>query len=131
VKVHRVIAAFDCGTALNRSGVEGQIEGGVIQGLGYALTERFSMKEGRPAVTSFAELGLMQTPDLPVIESILIEKPHPLGPLGAKGMGELPLTATGPAVVNAVHDAVGIWINELPVTSEKILAGLHAKKFGD
>ena len=130
VKVHRVIAAFDCGKALNRSGVEGQIEGGVIQGLGYGLTERFSMKEGRPVVKSLAELGLMQTPDLPVIQSILIEKPHPLGPLGAKGMGELPLTATGPAVVNAVHDAIGVWINELPVTPEKILAELHATKIG-
>jgi aldehyde oxidoreductase len=128
VKVHRVIAAFDCGKALNRTGVIGQIEGGVIQGLGYALTERFSMKDGRPEVTSLAKLGLMQTPDLPIIDAILIENHHPLGPFGAKGMGELPLTATGPAVANAIYNATGLWINELPITPEKVLREMHAKK---
>ncbi|MFC2025846.1 molybdopterin-dependent oxidoreductase, partial [Chloroflexota bacterium] len=116
VKVHRIIAAFDCGNAINRPGVEGQIEGGVIQGLGYACSEKFFVKDGHPVVKKLSELGLPQTPDLPQIEAILIEQPHPYGPLGAKGMGELPLTATAPAVVNAIHDAVGVWLNEIPVT---------------
>jgi aldehyde oxidoreductase len=128
IKVDRIIAAFDCGSALNRPGVEGQIEGGVIQGLGLALTERYSLKEARPVVTTLAELGVPQTPDLPVVEAIIVERPHPSGPLGAKGMGELPLTATGPAVAIAVHDAVGVWIDTLPVTPDKVLAALHSKR---
>jgi CO/xanthine dehydrogenase Mo-binding subunit len=128
IKVHRVIAALDCGKALNRPGAEGQIEGGVIQGLGYALTEAYTTKDARPEVTTFKKLGLPVTPDLPVVEAILIEDPHPYGPFGAKGMGELPLTATGPAVANAVHHALGIWVHELPITPDKILAALHASK---
>jgi CO/xanthine dehydrogenase Mo-binding subunit/aerobic-type carbon monoxide dehydrogenase small subunit (CoxS/CutS family) len=128
VKVHRVIAALDCGKAINRPGAEGQIEGGVVQGLGYALSEKFFTKDGRPLVTKLSELGLLQTPDLPVIEAILIEEPHPLGPLGAKGMGELPLTATAPAVANAIYDAVGVWIHELPITPERVRAALWAKE---
>lgn len=128
VKVHNVIAAFDCGKAINRPGVEGQIEGGVIQGLGFALSERYALKEGRPQVTRLAELGLPLTPDLPEIEAIIIEEPHPYGPLGAKGMGELPITATAPAVVNAIYDAIGVWLHDLPLSSDKILAALHTKK---
>ena len=128
VKVHNVIAAFDCGKAINRPGVEGQIEGGVIQGLGFALSERYTYKEGRPQVTCLAELGLPLTPDLPEIETTIIENPHPYGPLGAKGMGELPVTAAAPAVANAIYDAVGVWLHDLPITPEKVLAALHAKK---
>ncbi len=130
VKVHKLIAAFDCGSAINRPGVEGQIEGGVIQGMGYAVAERFAEKACRPTVTTLAELNLPVTPDLPEIESIIIEQPHPAGPLGAKGMGELPMTATGPAIANAVYDAVGVWINELPITPEKVLAAIWKKKHG-
>jgi CO/xanthine dehydrogenase Mo-binding subunit/aerobic-type carbon monoxide dehydrogenase small subunit (CoxS/CutS family) len=130
IKTHRVIAALDCGRALNRPGAEGQIEGGVIQGLGYALSEHFTMKDCRPEVTTLANLGLPLTPDLPEVEAILIEQPHPTGPLGAKGMGELPLSATGPAVANALYDALGVWIHDLPITPEKVLAALHAKKMG-
>ena len=67
------------------------------------------------------------TPDLPEIETIIIEEPHPYGPLGAKGMGELPLTAAAPAVANAIYDAVGVWLHELPLTPDKVLAALHDK----
>lgn len=128
VRVLKVVAAHDAGRAISRSGVETQIEGGVVQGMGYALSERFHMKEGRLGVTTFEGLGLPATPDVPDIEPIIIEEPHPAGPLGAKGMGELPLTATAPAIVNAIYDAVGIWINELPVTPEKVLAAIRAKE---
>jgi CO/xanthine dehydrogenase Mo-binding subunit len=128
VKVQRIIAALDCGQAINRPGAEGQVEGGVIQGMGYALTERFAMKDARSQVTTLRELGLPVTPELPVIETILIEEPHPYGPLGAKGMGELPLTATAPAIASAIYDAVGVWIDELPITADKILAALHEEK---
>jgi len=128
VRVLKVVAAHDAGRAISRSGVETQIEGGVVQGMGYALSERFHMKEGRPGVTTFEGLGLPTTPDVPDIESIIIEEPHPDGPLGAKGMGELPLTPTAPAIVNAIYDAVGVWINELPATPEKVLAAIQARR---
>jgi CO/xanthine dehydrogenase Mo-binding subunit/aerobic-type carbon monoxide dehydrogenase small subunit (CoxS/CutS family) len=128
VRVLKVVAAHDAGRAISRSGVETQIEGGVVQGMGYALSERFHMKEGQLGVTTFEGLGLPVTPDVPDIEPIIIEEPHPDGPLGAKGMGELPLTATAPAIVNAIYDAVGVWINELPATPEKVLAAIQAKR---
>jgi aldehyde oxidoreductase len=127
VRVLKVVAAHDAGRAISRSGVETQIEGGVVQGMGYALSERFHLKEGQLGVTTFEGLGLPVTPDVPDIKPIIIEEPHPVGPLGAKGMGELPLTATAPAIVNAIYDAVGVWVDELPVTPEKLLAAIQAK----
>jgi CO/xanthine dehydrogenase Mo-binding subunit len=123
-KIHRVIAAFDAGRAINRPGVEGQIEGGVIQGMGYATSEHFHLEQGQPSVTTHAQIGLPKTSELPEIEAIIIEEPHPYGPMGAKGMGEMPLSAAAPSIVNAIHDAVGIWIHELPVTQEKVLQAL-------
>lgn len=128
IKIHKIIAAFDCGNAINRAGVEGQIEGGVIQGLGFAMTERYHLKDGIPQVTCLKDLGLPVTPDLPPIETIIVENPHPLGPLGAKGMGELPLNGVGPCLANGIYDAVGVWLNELPITPEKVLAALAAKR---
>jgi CO/xanthine dehydrogenase Mo-binding subunit/aerobic-type carbon monoxide dehydrogenase small subunit (CoxS/CutS family) len=128
VRVLKVVAAHDAGRAISRSGVETQIEGGVVQGMGYALSERFHLKGGKLGVTTFGGLGLPVTPDVPDIEPIVVEEPHPDGPLGAKGMGELPLTATAPAIVNAIYDAVGVWMDELPVTSEKLLAAIQATR---
>ena len=128
VRVLKVVAAHDAGRAISRSGVETQIEGGVVQGMGYALSERFHLKEGQLGVTTFAGLGLPVTPDVPHIEPIIVEDPHPDGPLGAKGMGELPLTATAPAIVNAIYDAMGVWMDELPVTPDKLLAAIRAKQ---
>jgi CO/xanthine dehydrogenase Mo-binding subunit len=126
-KVHHVVAAFDAGKAINRPGVEGQIEGGVIQGMGYATTERFAMVEGMPMVNRHAEMGLPRTADLPKIDPIIIEEPHHYGPFGAKGMGEMPLSASAPSIVNAIYDAVGVWIHELPVTPEKVRRALQKK----
>jgi CO/xanthine dehydrogenase Mo-binding subunit len=127
VRVVQVVAAHDAGRAISRSGVETQIEGGVVQGMGYALSERFHLNDGQLGVTTFEGLGLPVTPDVPAIQPIIIEEAHPDGPLGAKGMGELPLTATAPAIVNAIYDAVGVWINALPVTPDKLLAAIQAK----
>ncbi|MCX6025004.1 MAG: molybdopterin-dependent oxidoreductase [Chloroflexi bacterium] len=127
VRVIRVVAAHDVGRAISKRNCIGQIEGAVVQGLGYALSESFAVEEGRPLVDKFGGLGLLRLRDLPEIHPILVEDPHPHGPYGAKGMGELALTPTAPAVVNAIHDAVGIWINELPVTRQKILAAMRAR----
>ena len=126
VRVLKIIAAHDVGRTISRRNVIGQIEGAIVQGLGYALSEAFVVENGLPKTLKFKDLGLLRFRDLPEIEPIIIEDPHVLGPFGAKGMGELTISPTAPAVVNAIHDAVGVWMTELPVTPEKLLAALHA-----
>lgn len=128
VRVIKVIAAHDVGRAISRRNCIGQIEGAVVQGLGYALSEEFPMRDGYPQVNHFRDLGLLRLKNLPEIHPILVEEPHPLGPYGAKGMGELAIAPTAPAVVNAIHDAVGVWINELPVTRQKLRAAIQARE---
>ncbi|HZD56022.1 MAG TPA: molybdopterin cofactor-binding domain-containing protein, partial [Anaerolineales bacterium] len=128
VRVLKLIAAHDVGLPINLRGVIGQIEGAVVQGLGYALSESFVTEDGIPQTLKFKDLGLLRLRDLPAIEPIVIEDPHPDGPYGAKGMGELALSPAAPAVANAIHDAIGVWINDLPITSEKVLQALQSKK---
>ncbi len=125
----RLITAQDVGVPLIRKNVIGQMEGAAVQGLGYALSEQFEVEGGIPKSLKLKDMGLLRFRDIPEIKPIIVEDPHPKGPFGAKGMGELAITPTAPAVANAVHDAVGVWINSLPITSEKILAALKEKKF--
>lgn len=128
LRVLKIIAAHDAGKAISYRNCIGQIEGAAVQGLGYALTEDYRMVNGYPQVTKFRELGLWRTKDLPKIEPILVEDPHPFGPYGAKGIGELALSPLAPAVVNAIHNAADVWVNSLPVTREKLRAALDAKR---
>jgi CO/xanthine dehydrogenase Mo-binding subunit/aerobic-type carbon monoxide dehydrogenase small subunit (CoxS/CutS family) len=125
VRPLKIIAAHDMGTPISRRNCVGQIEGAIVQGLGYALSEQFPVVGGYPQTQKFSQLGLLRLKHLPAIEPILIETPHPQGPYGAKGLGELALSPTAPAIVNAIHDAVGVWIHELPATRERVLAALH------
>lgn len=127
IRVLRLIAAQDVGVPLIRRNVIGQIEGAAVQGLGYALSEQFVVENAIPKSLRLKDMGLLRFRDIPVIQPIIVEDPHPKGPFGAKGMGELAITPTAPAVANAVHDAVGVWINSLPVTQEKIRAALSEK----
>ena len=124
----RLITAQDVGLPLIRKNVIGQMEGAAVQGLGYALSEQFEMEDGIPKSLKLKDMGLLRFRDIPEIIPIMVEEAHPKGPFGAKGMGELAITPTAPAVANAVHDAVGVWINSLPVTQEKVLAALNEKK---
>ena len=121
VNVLKVISAHDVGRAVNPKAIEGQIEGGITMGLGFALSEEYKLENGRIITDSFAKLGLRRIGQTPEIESIIIEDPHPEGPFGAKGMSELPISAVTPAVVSAIHDALGIWLTSLPATPEKIV----------
>jgi len=130
IRVIKLIAAHDVGAPLIYRNVVGQIEGAVIQGLGYALTEQFIVKDGIPQTIRMKDLGLLRLRDVPQIIPIVVEDYHPKGPFGAKGMGELAISPTAPAVVNAIHDAVGVWVNSLPVTREKLLAALQTEKEG-
>lgn len=126
-RILKIIAAHDVGKAISLRNTIGQLEGATIQGLGFATSEAFIVKDGFPQTTRFSNLGLYRLNDIPEIQAILVEEPHELGPLGAKGMGELAISPTSPAVVNAIHDAAGIWIEDLPITREKILTALNSK----
>jgi CO/xanthine dehydrogenase Mo-binding subunit len=121
VEVTHFAAIHDVGKVISRPGVEGQIEGGVATGLGYALYETM-LKKGDQWVDSFTEYLLPTSKDLPVhFENIILEIPEASGPFGAKGIGEIPLVPTAPAVANAVNNAIGIRIKKLPITPERLL----------
>lgn len=129
VKVLRIYAAHDVGKAINPALVEGQIEGGVAMGIGYALSEEFVMENGYIVTKDLGSLGVPTALDVPgEIQTVLVEENHPYGPFGAKGMGELPLNATAPAILNAIYDAVGVRVTSLPVKPEKLRNILQAKK---
>jgi 4-hydroxybenzoyl-CoA reductase subunit alpha len=128
VTVDRIIAAHDCGKAINPMTVEGQVEGSVWMGLGQALQEEMVWENGRLMNPGLLEYRTASTLESPPIEPILVESHDPEGPFGAKEAGEGSLAATIPAVAHAIHDAVGVWITTLPITPEKILKALEEKK---
>jgi nicotinate dehydrogenase medium molybdopterin subunit len=129
VEVLRIVASHDCGTAINPMLVEGQVEGGVSMGVGFALQEEilFSDKgvQLNPNLTNY----IMPTSlDMPEVEVDIVDNYDPSGPFGAKGVGEPTLVATAAAIANAIYDAVGVRIKALPATAEKVHAGLKAKR---
>ena len=127
VQVLKIIAAHDVGKAINPRGINGQIEGGVVMGLGYALSEEFVVKDGRVLTDTLRKCGVPRISQMPEIIPLIVENPHPLGPFEAKGMAELPISVTAPAIANAIYDAVGVRMTQLPMTPEKILAALQQK----
>jgi xanthine dehydrogenase molybdenum-binding subunit len=127
VRPLRIVAAHDIGRAINPMGVEGQIEGGIHMGLGYALTEEVLVKEGRVGNPNFTDYRLHTAADMPQIETIIVETDDPEGPFGAKGVGEMGANAIAAAVANAVYDAIGVRITSLPITGEKVLRALAEK----
>jgi CO/xanthine dehydrogenase Mo-binding subunit len=128
VKVIRCAAAHDVGHAIHPQNVEAQIEGGFVQGLGYALSEEMAFDGGKVINPSLAEYKILNAKDVPPITPIIVEAHDETGPFGAKGLGEPGLVGVAPAIVNAIYDAIGVRIKELPVTPEKILNGVKGKK---
>jgi aldehyde oxidoreductase len=126
-RIIRVIAAHDMGEPISIRNVIGQIEGAVVQGIGYALTERYIIEKGIPQTTRFKDIGLLRLRDIPEIEPIIVEDRHVLGPLGAKGMGELALAPTPPAIANAINNALAIELTEIPITPEKVRKAIQAR----
>lgn len=127
VRVLQVVAVHEIGKAINPNAVAGQIEGGVQQGIGHSLTEDFIIdkKTGRPLNPSFVDYKMPLALDMPKIKTIILEEfPDPGGPFGAKGIGEDPIIPIGPAIGNAVYDATGVRMRELPITPEKFLKAL-------
>jgi len=125
VKVLKVIAAHDVGRALNPLAVAGQIEGGVVMGLGFALQEEFVMEEGIPRSTSLARYRIPSIERTPEIVPIIVEDKASEGPYGAKGIGEIPSIPTAPAIINAIYDATGVRIYSLPATAKRVMAALR------
>ncbi|RLC74024.1 MAG: hypothetical protein DRI61_17345, partial [Chloroflexi bacterium] len=121
VEVLKMWAAHDVGKAVNPEMIKGQIGGGIHMGLGYALMEHFIQQDGYVKTRRLSEYAVPTVYDMPVeIVPIIVEVPDPAGPYGAKGVGEMTTLPTAPAIVNAIHDAVNVWVNELPATSERV-----------
>ena len=129
VKVLRYVQAQDVGTAINPMAVEGQLDGGVVQGIGRALTEdqQFDPDTGAVRNPSFASYLMPLAIDLPEMEIILVDVPAPDGPFGARAVAEPPGFGPPAAIANAVYDAVGVRINELPLSGERVLAALQGR----
>jgi putative selenate reductase molybdopterin-binding subunit len=125
VRVIRMVNALDLGRAINPTLASGQVEGAVAMALGYALSEEIKMDEqGRVRNPGFVDYKVFSTLDMPQMTTILVEDPEPSGPFGAKSAGEVPINGPAPAIANAIADALGIRIRDLPITPEKILAAL-------
>lgn len=128
VKILKIWSAHDVGKAINPTLAEGQIEGGVLQGLGYAVMEEMKADSNGAIINpEFSTYIIPTAQDQPEIIPLIVEEPYPDGPFGAKGFGEQPLMGIAPAVANAVYDAVKVRINELPISPEKVWRGLRDK----
>lgn len=120
-----IICADDVGQAVNPLIVQGQIEGAVVQAAGYALLENYIQDQGVPKTTKLSTYLIPTVLDIPEnVEAIILEYADPIGPWGARGMGEMPYMPLVPAVVDAIHDATGVWFNEFPLTAERVLDGI-------
>ena len=118
-EVIRIVAAHDAGKIMNPMLFEGQIEGALAMGLGYALTEDLSLKDGRPLSMRFKDLGIPRANEMPELEIIGIEEKDPVGPYGAKGIGEIGMVPTAAAIANALYAFDGIKRTELPMKKKK------------
>ncbi len=129
VRVLRLIQAYDVGTAINPSLVEGQIEGGALMGLGLGVLENSYPYYPSPdhRGSSIGSYYMPSAEDMPEFETIIIENPSADGPYGAKGIGEMANNGQPGAIAAAVHDAIGVWVTELPITPELVLKALEAK----
>ena len=125
VKLLKVIAAHDVGRAINPRIIEGQMQGSVSMGQGYALTEGHPTKNGYPVKKLYGQMGLPKAEDTPRYKLILIEDPEPIGPYGAKGVSEVATVPITPAILNAVSRAAGVRINKVPASPEVILAAIR------
>jgi CO/xanthine dehydrogenase Mo-binding subunit len=120
VRVVNYTACHDVGRAINPMGVEGQIEGGIVQGLGGGLWEEMIIVDGEIKNPNFVDYHLPTMLDAPPIRVSLVEEPDPIGPFGAKGIGEHPIHGPAPAVANAIADATGVSIAQIPISPERL-----------
>ena len=125
ITVNKIVTAHDIGAILNPLNHQGQVEGGLIQGLGYALMEKLELEDGHISTLSFGDYKIPTSADVPVMETVLVQGDAGPAPYESKGIGESSNIPVAGAIANAVFDAVGVRITDLPVTAEKVLAGLR------
>jgi len=129
IEIKKVICVDDVGQAINPKSVEGQIEGAVVQAAGYGILENFIQKNGHTLTSKFSTYLIPTVLDIPEkVESVIVERPDPIGPWGARGVGEMPYLPLIPAITASVHDAIGIWFNEFPLTAERVVNAIEAKR---
>jgi CO/xanthine dehydrogenase Mo-binding subunit len=131
VRVEKVVAAADVGVVINPELVKGQIIGSVSMALGAATSEELVFRDGKIINANLAEYEIPTVFDVPVVIPILVETPLQSGPFGAKSAGEPSMFPTAPAIRNAIHDALGVWINDLPITSERVLEAIDSQRKRD
>ncbi len=128
VTVLKVVSAVDCGRAINPAGASGQVEGGVTQALGYALSEEMVYDDqGMLLTTDFRDYRIFSSADMPELETFLVETQDPFGPFGAKAVAEIPLDGVAPAVANAVADATGVRVGRIPLIPERVYRALQER----
>lgn len=128
VKILKYVAVHDVGKAINPLLLEGQVYGGVMMGVGYALTEQVISEKGQSMNPNFRDYKILTAKDVVPIEAPVLETYDEDGPFGAKGIGEPGCVPTAPAIANAIYDAVGVRIKDLPITPESVLAAIREKK---
>jgi CO/xanthine dehydrogenase Mo-binding subunit len=127
VKLRSLTTAHDTGAIINPVGHQGQIDGGVVQGIGYGLIEHLPVEAGRVETAHFGEYKIPTVKDIPKLKTVLVKGEDGVGPYKTKGIGENPISPVAPAVANAIEDAVGARIRDLPITAEKIYAVLRER----
>ncbi|RLC79669.1 MAG: aldehyde oxidase [Chloroflexi bacterium] len=128
LRILRVVCADDVGQAINPQNIVGQIEGAVAQAVGWATCENLIVEQGRVLTPNLSTYLIPTIRDVPErVESIIVEQPDPRGPWGARGMGEMPFLPLAPALTAAIHQATGVWFDELPLTPERVLQGISAR----
>jgi len=127
VRLLGLTTAHDVGRVINPIGHQGQINGGVVQGVGYALIEEMRVEEGRVTSLSLGDYKLPTTRDVPPLRTVLLESESGQGPYNIKAIGELPVSPVAAAVANAVADAVGVRVRDLPITAEKVYRALRER----
>jgi probable selenate reductase molybdenum-binding subunit len=126
VRIPKYVVAIDCGTAINPKMAQGQMEGSIANGIGYALTEEMQFSSrGRVRNPTLFDYKILGSLDMPPLEVILVDSYEPTGPMGAKSIAEIGINAPIPTIANAIHDAVGIRLKKTPFTPERVLAALR------
>jgi CO/xanthine dehydrogenase Mo-binding subunit len=127
VTLRRLTTAHDTGVIMNPVGHQGQIDGGVVQGIGYGLIEYLPVQDGRVQVANFGEYKIPTVKDIPPLKTVIVAGNEGVGPYNVKGIGENPISPAAPAIANAIEDAVGVRIKDLPITAEKIYTALRTR----
>jgi putative selenate reductase molybdopterin-binding subunit len=125
IQVDRLLMLVDCGRVINPITATGQVEGGMAQGLGFALTEEMLFdQEGHQTTTSFSTYHIPRCHEIPIMDVIFVQTYEPSGPFGAKSVSEIAIDGVAPAIASAIHNATGVWMREVPYTPEKVLRAL-------